>query len=145
MPNNRNTRRWSGKRQATLTFTLTTLESVINPIRIKSDDRRTVNHDYRGGHVTEFLEIDQGGGILGYVLFQKRNFFLRKKLFRLVAEHSAVLAVNSHALHSSVPCELLDGVLGPCGDVGHRLRGPGWLGWRFIPERTRRIYRDVIP
>ena len=43
------------------------LKRLINLVCVESNDDRTVNDDHRSGHVTKFLEIGQGAGILSYV------------------------------------------------------------------------------
>ena len=85
-----------------------TLEFPINLLCVESHDDRTVNDNHGSGHVTKFLEIGKGARILRYVPLLKLHAFLRKILFRLVAEHSSMLGINHDVLrHSSPP----DGVV----------------------------------
>lgn len=72
-----------------------TLKSRIDFFLIKTDDYRTINDDYRSGHVTKFLEIDQRAGVLRNISLLKPHAFLRKILFRLIAEHSPVLGIDN--------------------------------------------------
>ena len=63
----------------------------------------SVNDKHRSCHVTKFLEIGQGAGILSYVSLLKGHAFLRKILLRLVAEHSPMLRVNHDVPRHSPP------------------------------------------
>jgi hypothetical protein len=80
-----------------------TLKRLINLLGVESHDDRTINDNHRSGHITEFLEIGQGAGVLCYVPLLKLYAFLRKILFRLVAEHSPMLGINDDVLRHSAP------------------------------------------
>jgi hypothetical protein len=80
------------------------MKRLINFVSIESHDDRTVDDNHRSSHVTKFLEIGQGARILRDVPFLKLYALLRKILFRLTAEHSAVLGINDDAFcHFSPP------------------------------------------
>jgi hypothetical protein len=85
-----------------------TLKSPIKLLCVESHDDRTVNDNDGSGHVSKLLEIGKGTGILRYVALVKLDAFLRKILFRLVAEHSPLLRINHDVLrHSSPPAWVL--------------------------------------
>ena len=68
------------------------------------DDDSPVNYGNRSGHVAEFLKLVERAGVGDNVAFLKRDSVLRKKLFRLLAEHSAGLRENRNLLSH---CDLL--------------------------------------
>ena len=81
-----------------------TLKGLINLVRVESHNRRAVDDNHRRGHVTKFLELGQGAGILRYVSLLELYALLRKILFRLIAKHSPALRINDDVLcHFSPP------------------------------------------
>lgn len=64
-----------------------------------SHDYRFVDYDNRRGHEPKLSKIINRSWILGYIPLGEPNTFLRKILFRLVAENSTILAVNGHCIH----------------------------------------------
>jgi hypothetical protein len=70
---------------------------------IKADDHGSIDDRNRSCHISQPLKLFDCLGVLGYVSFLKRDLFLRKILFRPLAEHSARLREYRHALHRLVP------------------------------------------
>jgi hypothetical protein len=75
-----------------------TLKRLIDLLGVESHNHRTINDNHRSGHISKFLEIGQGAGILSYVSLLKGHAFLRKILFRFVAERSPMLRINHDVL-----------------------------------------------
>lgn len=75
-------------------------EGLVNFVCIKSDDDGSVNQYDRGRYVAESFEIIHCGRIAGNVSLLEGNAFLRKILFRFVAEQSTLLGVDNHGFHS---------------------------------------------
>ena len=80
-------------------------KSLINFICVEADDGRTVDDNDGSGHIPKFLEIGQCSWILRYVSLLKLYALLRKKLFRLIAEHSPVLGINDDILCHFTPLD----------------------------------------
>ncbi len=80
-----------------------TPKRLINLVSVEADHDRTVDDDDRSGHVTKFLEIGECSRILRYVPLLELYAFLRKILFRLIAEHSPVLGINHDVLRHFSP------------------------------------------
>ena len=74
-------------------------ESVVNFVRIKSDDDDSVNQYDWGRHIAQPLEIVDSRRVAGNVLLLKRDALLRKILFRFIAEQSTLLRVHNHGFH----------------------------------------------
>lgn len=83
-----------------------TLKRLINLVSVEADDNRTVDDDDRSGHVTKFFEIGECSRILRYVPLMELSAFLRKILFRLIAEHSPMLGINHDVLRHFSPLDV---------------------------------------
>ena len=80
------------------------LERLINLVSVKSHNDRISDDNHRSSHVTKFLKLGQGAGILRYVPLLELYALVRKILFRLIAEHSPALGINDDVLcHFSPP------------------------------------------
>ncbi len=66
-------------------------ESFVDLVRVEAHDDCVPDHGHRSGHSLQLLEFLKGCWIPGYIPVRERNTFLRKILFRLLAEHSAGL------------------------------------------------------
>ncbi len=119
-------------------------ERSVDLCRIKTDNDRTVDDGHWGGHVSKPLKLLDSSGVLGHIPFLKRNLFLRKILFRPVAEHSTWLREYSDGFrHRPTPllellpdpsCAQFRLVRSPAGATGSNLavNRHGW--YRADPE-----------
>ncbi len=81
-----------------------TLKRLVNLVGVKSHNDRIFDDNHRSSHVTKFLKLGQGAGILRYVPLLELYALVRKILFRLIAEHSPALGINDDVLrHFSPP------------------------------------------
>jgi hypothetical protein len=67
-------------------------------VSVIANNDRPVNYGDRSCHVAEFLKLVECAGIGQDVALLKCDSVLRKKLFRLLAEHSAGLRKNRNLL-----------------------------------------------
>jgi hypothetical protein len=78
------------------------LEGGIDFRRVKADNRVAVNDGDRRSHESEPLQFLDRAWVLSNIAFLVPNLFLRKILFRPLAEHSARLRVDRYLLRHCI-------------------------------------------